>query len=107
MKPSKKAPHKPPKFATALIPFERIGQAYAAVCASGKGAQGFKDIEVSWAEGTEPKVLDVLKRTHQLDSGEELNSIPSQPIILPSPTAPSGTPSTFSAPSFVRTQRLR
>lgn len=107
MRPSKKTPQKPPKFATALISFEKIEQAHAAICASGLGAQGLKDIEVSWAEGTEPKVLDVLKRTNALDFGRrplESSSIPSQPIPSPQPTASPATPfSTFSAPSFVRT----
>ncbi|KAF8496943.1 DnaJ-domain-containing protein [Gautieria morchelliformis] len=104
-RPSKKAPHKPPKFATALIPFEKIGQAHAAVCASGVGARGLKDIEVSWAEGKEPKALDALKRTYQMDPGggnQESTSVLSQPITSHIPTAASGTAafSTLSAPSF-------
>jgi DnaJ homolog subfamily C member 17 len=105
MRPSKKAPHNPPKFATALIPFEKIGQAHAAVCASGMGAKGLKDIEVSWAEGKEPKALDALKRTYQVDPEGENHvstSVPSRPVTSP---AASGTAafSTLSAPSFVRT----
>jgi DnaJ homolog subfamily C member 17 len=106
MKPSKKAPHKPPKFVTALVPFAQIGDAHAAVCASGVEARGLKTIEISWAEGKEPKVLDALQQTHQLDPAgghSEVSSSASSPFIASSRAAASRASATFSAPSFVRT----
>ncbi|KAI0322883.1 DnaJ domain-containing protein [Amylostereum chailletii] len=67
LKPSKKAPHKPPKTATALVPFHRIGDAHAAVCASGRTERKMEDIVVSWAGGEEPAILGWLKKMGKLD----------------------------------------
>ncbi|KAK0449119.1 DnaJ-domain-containing protein [Armillaria borealis] len=50
LKASKKAPSKPPKYGTGLVPFKRIGDAFAAVCASGREDRGLKGIEISWPE---------------------------------------------------------
>lgn len=66
LKPSKKAPHKPPKHGTALVPFKKIGDAFAAVCASGRKDQGFEGIELSWVEGKEPPILSWLKKNGKL-----------------------------------------
>ncbi|KDQ58510.1 hypothetical protein JAAARDRAFT_57434 [Jaapia argillacea MUCL 33604] len=65
-KPPKKAPHKPPKFATALVPFKQIGDAFAAVSASGREERGLKDVEIGWAEGKEPAILGWLKKQGKL-----------------------------------------
>ena len=62
MKPNKKTPTKPPKFATALVPFKQVGDAFAALCAAGKEQRGLGDIEISWASGQEPAVLEWLKQ---------------------------------------------
>ena len=105
MKPAKKMPHKPPKYATALIPFRNIGDALAAVCASKNERKGLKDIEISWAEGNEPAVLEVLKRQGRVNSEEIEHLItpmsPSQAEFASKRTfVPGATAS--SAPSFVR-----
>lgn len=87
LKAPKKNPTKPPKFATALIPFRTVAQAFEAIAASGTGV--LKDIEVSWAEGKEPEAVRWLKETGQLSS-ESTNS-----------SAPPTGAATFSATSFV------
>ncbi|KAF8503895.1 DnaJ-domain-containing protein [Hysterangium stoloniferum] len=99
MKPSKKAPNKPPKFATALIHFAKLGEAHAAVCASGLESKGLKDVEVSWAGGQEPAVLANFKQKSQV------NHASMREADLPPPTASAtttfaGNSSSF-APSFV------
>jgi DnaJ family protein C protein 17 len=66
IKPPKKAPTKAPKFATALVPFNQIGDAFAAVCASGRPERGLEGIEVGWAEGKEPEILGWLKKIGKL-----------------------------------------
>jgi len=45
LKPPKKTPDQPAKYATAVVPFHRIGDAFAAVCASGREEGGLKGIE--------------------------------------------------------------
>ena len=73
IRPSKKAPNKPPKYGTSLIPFKQIGAAFAAVCASGRADQGLKGMEVSWAEGKEPPILEWLKRQGKLGGVKKKN----------------------------------
>ncbi|KAG6869240.1 hypothetical protein C0993_009105 [Termitomyces sp. T159_Od127] len=57
LKSSKKAANKPPKFGTALVPFKQIGNAFAAVCASGRPERGLDGIEIDWVGGKEPPIL--------------------------------------------------
>ena len=64
----KPAPPKKPKRGTAVVPFRRIGDAFAAICASGREDLGLKDIEVSWAEGKEPALIEWLKKMGKLGS---------------------------------------
>lgn len=78
LKSSKKNPGKPPKYGTALAPFARIGDAFAAVCASGRKERGLEGIELSWAGGREPEVLDWLRRVGKLD--ESLTAKASTPL---------------------------
>ncbi|KAF9260829.1 DnaJ-domain-containing protein, partial [Marasmius fiardii PR-910] len=66
LKPPKKAPHKPPKYGTALVPFKRIGDAFAAVCASGRPERGLRGIEIGWVGGKEPQILSWLKKMGKL-----------------------------------------
>lgn len=66
LKPPKKFPNKPPKYGTALLPFKRIGDAFAAVCASGRPERGLKGIDVTWVGGKEPKILEWLRKMGQL-----------------------------------------
>jgi DnaJ homolog subfamily C member 17 len=61
VKAAKKTPGKPPKFATALVPFVTVGDAFALVCAAGLEKRGLKDIEVSWASGQEPAMVKKMK----------------------------------------------
>ena len=75
LKPPKKAPTKPPKNGTALVPFKQIGDAFAAVCASGRADRGLEGVEISWAEGKEPPILGWLKRQGKLDSVPKPQSI--------------------------------
>ena len=37
------------KLGTALVPFKRIGDAFAAVCASGVKERGLEGVQISWA----------------------------------------------------------
>ncbi|KAI0075507.1 DnaJ-domain-containing protein [Panus rudis PR-1116 ss-1] len=70
----KPSPPKKPKRGIALVPFKQIGDAFAAVCASGREEQGLKDVEVSWAEGKEPELIEWLKKMGKLGSGSGSNS---------------------------------
>lgn len=76
LKASKKAPSKPPKYGTGLVPFKRIGDAFAAVCASGREDRGLKGIDITWVGGKEPEILGWLKRTGKLSA---------QPAVAPEP----------------------
>lgn len=81
LKPPKKAPTKPPKNGTALAPFRQIGGALAAVGASGRQERGLEDVEITWAGGQEPPILDWLKKQGKLDpcSGAKEGGKPRQP----------------------------
>lgn len=57
MKPNKKQPEKPPKFATALVPFEKAGDAYACFCSAGKPGRGLEGVEITWVAGEEPEII--------------------------------------------------
>ncbi|KZV59924.1 DnaJ-domain-containing protein [Peniophora sp. CONT] len=113
MKAPKKAPQKPPKHAVALVPFRRIGDAHAAVCAAGVESRGMAGVEVTWApSGSEPPILGWLRRMGKLGTAgaeaedETGSSTPNTDAsmaekVLPQHSAPaSGTfssfPSTFS-----------
>jgi DnaJ family protein C protein 17 len=65
-KAPKKSPDKPPKHATALVPFKQIGDAFAAVCASGRADRGMDGIEAGWVGGKEPEILIWLKKMGKL-----------------------------------------
>lgn len=68
LKAPKKNPDGPKKFATALAPFLKIGDAFAAVCASGMEDKGLGSINIAWAGngGKEPEVLGWLRKKGQL-----------------------------------------
>jgi DnaJ family protein C protein 17 len=68
LKPPKKHPDKPAKYATAIVPFNKIGDAFAAVCASGREERGLKGIEVGWAgdKEKEPEIIGWLRRKGKL-----------------------------------------
>ncbi|OCB88543.1 DnaJ-domain-containing protein [Sanghuangporus baumii] len=68
LKSPRKAPTKPPKSGVALVPFRQIGDAFAAVCASGRTDRRLDGVDISWAEGKEPPILGWLKRKGMLDT---------------------------------------
>ncbi|KAH7344729.1 DnaJ domain-containing protein [Rhizoctonia solani] len=57
LKVNKKQPEKPPKFATALVPFENAGDAYACLCSAGKVDRGLEGVEVNWVTEDEPEII--------------------------------------------------
>ncbi|KAG8714413.1 hypothetical protein FRC08_011949 [Ceratobasidium sp. 394] len=61
IKPNKKQPEKPPKFATALVPFEKAGDAYACYCSAGKSERGLDGVEISWVTEGEPEIIRWLR----------------------------------------------
>ncbi|KAF9066602.1 DnaJ-domain-containing protein [Rhodocollybia butyracea] len=79
LKPPKKAPHKPPKHGTALIPFKRIGDAFAAVCASDRTERGLGGIQVGWIGGVEPEILEWLRKKGHL--GPQASGLSSEPSV--------------------------
>jgi DnaJ family protein C protein 17 len=110
LKPPKKSPDKPAKYATAVVPFNRIGDAFAAVCASGREERGLKGIEIGWAgdKGKEPEIIGWLRRNGQL-GGERRPEVSLSPVdgvkgdTPQSKTRPSDTLAYSSFPSsFVR-----
>ena len=68
LKPPKKAPTKPPKTGIALVPFKQIGDAFAAICASGKASSKLEGVDITWAAGSEPKIIGWLKLKGMLGS---------------------------------------
>ena len=85
IKPTKKQPDKPPKYGTALVPFKQIGNAFAAVCGSGRKELGLDGVEITWVGGKEPAILGWLKRMGKL--GTSGSSNPS--TVIPAPTSES------------------
>lgn len=61
------------KLGTALIPFKRIGDAFAAVCASGVKERGLEGVQIFWAgnSGEEPELIGWLKRHGKLGTSSE------------------------------------
>jgi len=57
-----KASSNPIMNATALIPFNTVGDAFAIVCAGGNERRGLKGIQITWASGIEPAVVASLKQ---------------------------------------------
>jgi DnaJ homolog subfamily C member 17 len=95
IKPPKKAAHKPPKLATAAIPFKTIADAHAAVCASRRADRGMDEFDIAWMGGSEPAVWSwaerMLKSKSRSKSKEEeqrhrATSISPQPAA-PAPAA--------------------
>ena len=86
IKPTKKQPDKPPKYGTALVPFKQIGNAFAAVCGSGRKELGLDGVEIAWVGGKEPAILGWLKRMGKL-STSGASSNPS--TVTPIPTSES------------------
>ena len=64
----KKTPSNETRLGTALVPFKRIGDAFAAVCASDIRERGLEGVQVTWAgnSGEEPELIAWLKRHGKL-----------------------------------------
>ncbi|KAH8084350.1 DnaJ-domain-containing protein [Cristinia sonorae] len=99
----KPPPPKKPKRGTALVPFKQVGDAFAVVCASGREDFGLKDVEVTWAGGTEPELIGWLKKMGKLGTGwqekktesPEVSAASGIPVEAPPDTPFSSFPSTF------------
>ena len=70
----KKSPSDEVKLGTALVPFKRIGDAFAAVCSSGVEERGLEGVQISWAgnNGEEPELIGWLKRHGKLGAPSEV-----------------------------------
>jgi len=103
LKPPKKYPDKPAKYATAVVPFNKIGDAFAAVCASGREERGLKGIEIGWAgdKGKEPEIIGWLRKKGKL--GREAKSTSASKSASPSADRVTGvkaeTPQSKTRPS--------
>ncbi|KAF8637915.1 hypothetical protein AX17_002537 [Amanita inopinata Kibby_2008] len=76
LKASKKSTpeDKKPKYGTALVPFKQIGNAFAAVCATGKPERGLAGVEITWVGGKEPQILGWLKKMGKLGGPPQINN---------------------------------
>ena len=72
-KTSKKKKPDEVRLGTALVPFKRIGDAFAAVCASGVKERGLEGVQICWAgnSGGEPELIAWLKRHGKLGAPSE------------------------------------
>lgn len=80
-----KKPDKPPKYGTALVPFKQIGNAFAAVCGSGRKELGLDGVEIAWVGGKEPAILGWLKRMGKLSTSATSDAS----TVTPTPTSES------------------
>ncbi|KAJ7245176.1 hypothetical protein B0H12DRAFT_1128040 [Mycena haematopus] len=96
-KAQKKSPDKPTKHTTALVPFKQIGDAFAAVCASGRADKGMDGIEAGWVGGKEPEILVWLKKMGKL-SAQPLPPPSSSPQVPGTAQLPQTAPSASSSP---------
>lgn len=76
MKPPKKAPQKPPRHATAAVPFKTIADAHAAVCASRRADRGLDEFEIGWMGGSEPAVWSWAERMLKAKEKREARASP-------------------------------
>ena len=90
IKPPKKAAHKPPKHATAAVPFKTIADAHAAVCASRRADRGLDEFDIAWMGGSEPAVWSWAERMLKSKSKEEER--PRATSISPQPAASAPAP---------------
>ncbi|KAF7798467.1 hypothetical protein EIP86_009688 [Pleurotus ostreatoroseus] len=94
----KPLPPKKPKRGTALVAFKQVGDAFAAVCASGRAERNLQDIEVSWAEGKEPELIGWLKKMGKLGGPSRPGSNISPPKPTPAAASVSQIPSNGTPP---------
>lgn len=75
LKQPKDKPNAPPKFATAIVVFKKVEDAFGVVGASGQESRGMKNIEISWAKGEEPSVIKTLRENGLLGTGKRQESV--------------------------------
>ncbi|KAJ7634638.1 DnaJ domain-containing protein [Roridomyces roridus] len=97
-KPPKKSPEKPPKYGMALVPFKQIGDAFGAVCASGRADRGLDGVEVGWVGGKEPQILGWLKKMGKL-SAQPLPPKPNSSPLPPHSSTPGSSQLPQTAPA--------
>jgi DnaJ homolog subfamily C member 17 len=61
LKPPKDKPNAPPKFATAIVVFKKVEDAFGVVGATGQESRGMKNVDISWAKGEEPESIKALR----------------------------------------------
>jgi DnaJ family protein C protein 17 len=76
IKPPKKHPTKPPKFATALVTFQKVQGAFGAVGASGQKARGLENVDIAWVKGVEPEIVQRLRSQGKLAQSLNGHSAP-------------------------------
>lgn len=73
------------RMGTALVPFKRIGDAFAAVCASEIKERGLEGVQITWAgnSGEEPQLIAWLKRHGKLGVSAQTSEEQKPPILTP------------------------
>ena len=73
------------RLGTALVPFKRIGDAFAAVCASGIKDRGLEGVQITWAgnSGEEPELIAWLKRHGKLGVSSQASKEQKPSILNP------------------------
>jgi len=99
IKRNKQNPNRPGKNVTALIPFTKIGDAFAAVMASGRGDHNLDRVDVSWASGGEPELVTWLRERGQLGSSRDAGSstVPDKDVTDQEMNGLNGDETTFSS----------
>jgi DnaJ homolog subfamily C member 17 len=72
--------HRPPKHATAAVPFKTVADAHAAVCASGRADRGLEEFEIGWMAGCEPAVWSWSER--MMLRSKEVEERPAPPVTV-------------------------
>ena len=73
------------RLGTALVPFKRIGDAFAAVCASEIKERGLGGIQITWAgnSGGEPELIAWLKRHGKLGVSSQASKEQKSSVLNP------------------------
>jgi DnaJ homolog subfamily C member 17 len=71
LKTPKDKPNAPSKFATAIVVFEKVEDAFGAVGAAGQESRGMKNVDILWAKGEEPERIKALRERGLLGAGSQ------------------------------------
>lgn len=98
----KKASSDEVKLGTALVPFKRIGDAFAAVYTSGIKERGLEGVQITWAgnSGEEPELIGWLKRHGKLGVPSQTEKEQKPSISNPALDTPSSVPLQSSVPGL-------